>query len=54
MNTCAQQDHKERAETIWTDSSTKHSVIRMTREEWRSKRLHELAEIFEAAFEVKS
>jgi hypothetical protein len=54
VNPRTHRDHNERPETIRTDSSSKPSVIRMTREEWRLQRLHELADIFEAAFEVKS
>jgi hypothetical protein len=54
VNTCIHRDHNERPETTRTDSSSKLSGIRVTREEWRLQRLHELANIFEAAFEVKS
>ena len=54
VNTCIHRDNNEHPETIRTGSSSKPSVIRMTREEWRLQRLHELADIFEAAFEVKS
>jgi hypothetical protein len=54
VNTCIHRDHNERPETTRTDSSSKLIAIRLTREEWRLQRLHDLANIFESAFGVQS
>jgi hypothetical protein len=52
VNTRA-QDPNERAQPVRPDSSIPPIGIHMTREEFRLRRLHDLAIIFESAFEVQ-
>ena len=53
VNTRA-QDSTERVQSVPPDASTPPIGIRVSREERRLRRLHELAIIFESAFEVQS
>jgi hypothetical protein len=48
------QDSTERVLPVRPDSSTPPIGIHITREELRLRRLHDLANIFESAFEVRS
>ena len=53
VNTRA-QDPNERAQPVRRDSSIPPIGIHISREELRLRRLHDLAIIFESAFEVRS
>jgi hypothetical protein len=53
VNTRA-QDSTECVQPVRADSSIPSIGIHITREELRLRRLHELATIFESAFEVQS
>lgn len=54
MNPSTAPERNERVQSVPSDTSTPEIGIHISREERRRELLHDLANIFEAAFEVKS
>jgi hypothetical protein len=54
VNPSTAPERNERVQSVPPDASTPPIGIRVSREERRRQLLHDLANIFECAFEVKS